>query len=374
VIAAAFTIALAVAGQGAVLAQPLVEFEQPSAVGSFGETVTFETDFRSASPPRRVDLLLTTPGDDIARVSIAAVEQTGPDSWRAVVHQGGHVVPNTTYRYQFRVVGDEGAVLGPAASHSVIDERFEWQRLAGEDVTVWWHRGDRAFAERALAIAEDALASASELLGVGDVEPVDFFIYADSRAFRQAMGPDTRENVGGQAHPDIRTLFGLIEPRQLGSDWVAELVTHELAHLVFDEAVDNPYGYPPTWLNEGLAVYLSKGFDDADRAQVEAAARAGSIIPLEGLRGRFPTRPTRFGLAYAESVSAVAYFVDTHGQDQLVELITSFADGRSLEEAFRAATGDGFLAFEDAWLASVGAERPAPYGPDPDEPIPTPPA
>ena len=65
--------------------------------------------------------------------------------------------------------------------------------------------------------------------------PVDVFVYGDARTFRSAMGPGTRENVGGQAHPAIRTLFGLIEPSQVGSDWVDELVRHELTHIVLDD-------------------------------------------------------------------------------------------------------------------------------------------
>ncbi|MFV2062615.1 MAG: peptidase MA family metallohydrolase, partial [Chloroflexota bacterium] len=247
--------------------------------------------------------------------------------------------------------------------HRVADERFECQIPEGDGVNVWRHRGSESFARRALRIAEEAVDSAAELLGVEDVEPVDFIIYSDRRAFRQAMGPSTRENVGGQAHPEIRTLFGLIEPRQIDSDWVEELVVHELSHLVFDEAVRNPYAYPPRWLNEGLAVYLSSGYTAGDRAQVEGAAGAGSIIPLDGLSGQFPTRPRRFGLAYAESVSAVDYFVETYGEERLVELIRSFAEGTGLDEGFRAATGKGFASFDDAWLASLGVERPEPLGP-----------
>lgn len=354
------------------MAQPEVAFDRPQAVGDFGETVVFRTSFRSATTPRRAELLTASPHDAARRVSIATLEQTGPDTWEAAVFQGGYVVPNTSYDYRFRIVTDDGTALGPEATHRVTDTRLQWQQLAGEHVTVWWHTGDQAFAQRALDIAEAAVVSAAELLGVSEFEPVDFFIYSDSRAFRQALGPATRENVGGEAHPDIRTLFGLIEPSQVDSDWVEELLAHELAHLVFDAAVNNPYGYPPRWLNEGLAVYLTRGYDDGDRAQVEGAARVGSIIPLEGLAGQFPTRSTRFGLAYAESVSTVDYFVEMHGKAKLVELITSFADGRGVDEAFMAATGESFLSFEDAWLASLGTERPEPFGPRPSEPGPVP--
>ncbi len=363
---------LAVTGAVPVLAGPEVVFDEPSASGAFGESISFETTFEAAEAPARVELLVRTPGDVSDRVNIATVERRGEDRWQATVFQGGHTVPNTSYEYRFRAITSEGSVLGPIAEHRVEDTRIEWQRLQGDRVTVWWHDGDDGFARRALDIAEEAITSAGAMLGVSEVEPVDFYIYADSRQFRQAMGPSTRENVGGQAHPGIRTLFGLIEPRQIDSDWVEELVVHELAHLVFDEAVRNPYQYPPRWLNEGLAVYLSQGYVGADRSQVEGAAGGGTIIPLEGLGGQFPTRSTRIGLAYAESVSAVDYFVETYGEDGLVELITSFADGTGLDAAFQVATGEGFAAFDDAWLASLGVDRPEAYGPRESEPGPVP--
>lgn len=349
-----------------------IVFDAPAASGDFGQPIRFSTTFRASGPPERVELLLRSPGDDSDRVNIAAVEDIGTGRYRATVFQGGHIVPNTRFDYRFRALTDEGVVVGPDARHRVEDGRLEWQILEGERVRVWWHEGGEGFARRALDIAESALSEAATLLGVTDIEPVDFIIYSDTRRFREAMGPSTRENVGGQAHPTIRTLFGLIEPRQIDSDWVEELVVHELAHLVFDEAVDNPYDYPPRWLNEGLAVYLSKGYGGGDRDQVQGAAGSGTIIPLQGLVGQFPTRPGRFGLAYAESVAAVDYFVETYGEERLVELITSFADGTGLDEAFRRSTGADFAAFDDAWLASLGTEQPEPYGPRQSDPGPTP--
>lgn len=307
------------------------------------------------------------PGDASDRVSIAAVEPTA-DGWRAVVTQGGHIVPNTAWEYRFRVVTSDGEETGPAAVHRVIDRRFDWAVTEGEHVRVWTYEGGRDFAQRALDIAEGALDKAATLLGVDEVKPLDFLIYTDARAFRQAMGPATRENIGGQAHPGIRTLFGLIEPRQIGSDWVQEVITHELTHLVFHEAVDNPYQYPPRWLNEGVAVYVSRGHDDGDRAQVEGAATGGTIIPLEGLGGNFPTRASRQGLAYAESIDAVEYLIETRGEAALVSLVDAFGAGLGLDGAFERATGADLAAFDSAWLASLGAEPPEPFGPRPSEP------
>ncbi len=362
------SVAMAAGGQD----EAVVAFDRPRAGGAFGEPITFTTTFSSPAAPRRVELITSAPDADEQIVALAGFEPIGPDRWRATHVRGGHIVPNTRIDFAFRAVLPDGVVEGPTASHTIADDRLEWERISGDHVTVWWHAGDEAFARRALTIAERAVDDAGSLLGVETIEPVDFIIYSDGRAFRQAMGPATRENVGGQAHPDIRTLFGLITPVQIRSDWVEELVVHELAHLVFDAAVHNPYTFPPRWLNEGLAVYLSTGYTDADRRRVDGAAGAGSLIPLDGLAGRFPTQPRRFGLAYAESVSAVDHLVDRFGEDVLVEIITSFGEGRSLDEAFVAATGIDVEAFEASWLDSLGATRPEPFGPRPAPPGPVP--
>jgi hypothetical protein len=126
---------------------------------------------------------------------------------------------------------------------------------------------------------------------VTETDPIDFFIYADQDKFYDALGPATRENVGGEAHADIRTMFALITPGEINDSWVSIVVPHELTHLVFDTATKNPYHEPPHWLNEGLAVYLSQGYDSSDRNLVENAAKDGSIMPLDGLVGAFPTTP-----------------------------------------------------------------------------------
>ena len=97
-------------------------------------------------------------------------------------------------------------------------------------------------------------------------------------------------------------MFALITPSQIDDSWVGVVVPHELTHLVFETAADNPYHFPPRWLNEGLAVYLSQGYDSLDRALVEGSAGDGTLIPLDGLIGQFPTSFERFFLAYAESV------------------------------------------------------------------------
>jgi hypothetical protein len=168
-------------------------------------------------------------------------------------------------------------------------------------------------------------------------------------------------------------MFALISPAEIDAEWVSIVIPHELTHLVFATAVDNPYHDPPRWLNEGLATYLENGYTVDFRSRVEAAAADGSLVPLAGLTGQFPATREGFYLAYAESVSAIDFIIRTHGQDALVELITSYAEGKTDDEAFEDAIGMDTAALDAAWFADLGATQPEPVGPQPDPAGPLPP-
>jgi hypothetical protein len=339
-----------------------VTFDQPEAIARLGQPVVFQTTLQAAQEPANVELLVNLPTERAVTVLSADVIRDG-GSWRAAAVLESQLAPNTRLSFRFRARAGGETVLGPVGETLLIDDRFEWRTIGGSLVNLHWYEGDERFAQRALDIGEGAIERASELLGVTETEPIDFFIYTSEADLREALGPGTRENVGGQAHSDIRTLFGLIEPHEIESDWVDTLVIHELTHLVFDTATDNPYHSPPRWLNEGVAVYLSEGYTPGWQAAVEVAVDDGSLIPLDGLAGLFPTTADRFFLAYAESVSAVDFFIRTYDEPTLWALVRSYAEGVSDEEAFRAATGAGLDEFNEAWMSSLGSEVPDPAGP-----------
>jgi Peptidase MA superfamily len=361
------------------------DFGTPSAVGSFGGDIVFKQPVTVSGPIGRVELLVTF-ADALGPTVFPIPRPSGSGpidlTYTLSIADQGHILPNTPIRARWRIVGETAGgsttgvpapAIGPEASLVYADARFDWKSASGDIVRVHWYEGGDAFGQRALKIGEDAVEQAAKVLGVHETEPVDFFIYADQRAFYDALGPGTRENVGGEADAGIRTLFALITPSEIDDAWVETVIPHELTHLVFDTAVHNPYHFPPRWLNEGLAVYESEGFGSGDRGIVEHAAGDGSLIPLPGLSGQFPTSGDRFRLAYAESVSAIDFLVRTHGQDALVALIGSYADGKTDDGAFEAAIGQDVEAFNAAWLADLGADAPARFGPLPAPGGPLPP-
>lgn len=354
-----------------------VVFGEPTASTTFETGVAFTQPITLAAAADRVELLVTTAdASGPLVVEVPPPSGTGSVTLRSTIDPtaDGHILPNTPMRAQWRVTtaGSAESIVGPEVAIVYRDDRFEWRTVSGDVVRVHWYEGDAAFGERALRIGEQAVRETAALLGVTEDEPVDFFIYPDQAAFYDALGPGTRENVGGQANAGIRTLFALIGPGAIDDPWVSIVVPHELVHLVFDTAVDNAYHFPPRWLNEGLATYLSEGYGAGYRRDVERAAGDRELIPLDGLAGQFPTTADRFFLAYAESVSAVDFLIRTHGEPAMVSLIRSYADGRTDDEAFTAAIGQDVATFTQAWLADLGADAPERLGPQPAPPGPIP--
>jgi hypothetical protein len=362
---------LALSASPAFVRAATISFGTPSAGSSFGKGVTFSQPYTGGGQFREVDIVIATEGS--FGVSVAQVIQPGSASFKYTLDtSAGQIQPNTKLTAHFEVIFSDGSVQdGPDIAATYLDDRFQWQTLKGKIVILHWYQGDAAFAQQALAIGENGISKAAKFLGYTETKPVDFYVYADQQPFYDALGPSTRDNVGGEANTQTRTLFALIPPSQVG--YATTVVPHELTHVVFEDVTNNPYHFPPHWLNEGIAVYVSQGFDSSDKGMVQSAASDGTLMPLAAIRGQFPTTQDRFYLAYAESVSAVDFFVRTYGQPALGKLVKTFGTGVSDDQAFTAAIGLTVDGFDAAWQKDNGVSALQSFGPQPAPTGPVPP-
>jgi hypothetical protein len=380
VLRAALTMALllgsAAAAPVASAAEPT--FGQPTSSAVLGQPLTVSSTI-SGDDVAAVDVLLRLDGYETT-VVVEAEPAEPAGTWQiqqeldiassalcaCIVEAPGS--PNTVFSYQFRVTGADGrSWLGPEGRDVVEDDRFEWRTIEQDLVRVHWYAGDEPFALSAAQTANEAIDRAAELLGTTLPEPVDLFVYDTQQALVEAVSPN-RENIAGQANPAIDTMFVHVPSDQSAGAFAGEVIRHELTHLVFDEATENQYHAPPRWLDEGVAVYLSVGYTSYYRAPVDSAVADRTLIPLQGLRGLFPATQDGFFLAYGESVAAVDFFVRTHGEERLWELVRSYADGLSDDEAFTRATGGDVEVFNAAWFESLNVDPIEPLGPQPAQP------
>ena len=119
--------------------------------------------------------------------------------------------------------------------------------------TVHWYGDAEDASTRFGELSADGTARAEALLGTDLAAPIDIFGYAGRDEFFGALGPGAREWTGAAAYPDLRTVFMWLG----GGDqaYLETAIVHEVTHVVFHDATDNPFHEPAQWLNESLATW-----------------------------------------------------------------------------------------------------------------------
>ena len=209
----------------------LPTFGQPDAKVTYGQGIAFTIPITVTAPLVRVEIRLRYPGSLGPFIEEVPTPAAGSETltYQLDTTGGGHLVPNTRLEVTWAAlpVGADAPVLSEPLTVRYSDTDQDWQSLQGDLVTVHWYDGSEAFARKALKIGDTAVRDTADLLGVTETDRIDFFIYGDQASFRTALGPGTRENVGGQAHADIRTLFALISPNAINDPWVGIVIPHE---------------------------------------------------------------------------------------------------------------------------------------------------
>ena len=367
---AALVASLAILACAHPVAAASPDFGTPTATSKFGTGVEFTQPY-SGPTFKSAQIAITFPGSLGPEITDLP-GQTGTSLKFSLGSSQGDLLPNTKMAAHFDVTLSDGTVeVGPTIGVTYADDRFQWQTITAGEVTVHFYSGNNSFGQQLGAIAKQGLTKAASFMNVDETQPIDFFVYGDQQSFLQAMGQSTTGDVGGEAFPEMRTDFALITSGDVS--YAQSVIPHELTHIVFADAIENPYHEPLHWLNEGLAVYLSDGYASDNRQRVAQAASNGTLMPLAALTGAFPRTTDRFYLAYAEAVSAVDFLVRKYGQAKVVKLLGAYRTGATDDEAFQDALGMDTATFDKAWLASNGVSSYQSFGPQPAPSGPIPP-
>lgn len=278
--------------------------------------------------------------------------------WVWDMRQTGSLPPGATVEYWWTVTDAGGAEAETAAASIIFeDTRYDWHRLTGGMVTLSWYDGDDAFAGKLMAVTQQALAGLLADTGAALEKPVKIYIYADSSDLQGSM-IYSQEWTGGVTFAAYGIIAIGIGPGDL--DWGSRAITHELTHLVIGQAVFNPYGGLPTWLNEGLAMHAEGPMEDVFAATLESAAASGGLVSVRSLSSPFSAYSSLAVLDYAESASIVTFLIDTYGQEKMSALLTTFAGGSGYDEALKTVYGFDMDGLDKLWRAGLGAATTSP--------------
>lgn len=225
-------------------------------------------------------------------------------------------------------------------------------------------------------LAEEAYAKLVERYGTAPPTPIRLEVFPRHADF-------SVRTVGLAGMGALGVSFGPVvamdspSARDAGEFNWGSTLWHEIAHSVHLAMTGHRV---PRWLTEGLAVLEERraraGWgDDVSLTFLETHKRGG-LLPVSRLNDGFirPSFPGQLGLSYYQASLVVEMIEEQHGWDAVLELLRSFGDGATGEEAFRRALGlspDRLDSAFEGWLearfaaplAAVRASSPDDDGP-----------
>lgn len=125
---------------------------------------------------------------------------------------------------------------------------------------------------------------------------------------------------------------------------LAHVLKHELAHSFIRQISG---GRCPSWLHEGIAQYLEPKNLSGDGHQLSLLYKGQHNIPMNALEGSFlQFSGAQSYVAYAESLAAVSYIVDSYGLSDIQRILQRLSEGSSTEAALRATIHSDYGQFE----------------------------
>ncbi len=236
------------------------------------------------------------------------------------------------------------------------DNRFRWRELSAPGISVHWieSRGDPAYAQTALDIAQASVTEINAELRAPVPDSLDIFLYDSEFHLEGAMVLGGRDWIGGQARPELGVVVVAVGPEQGYVSRMKRYVPHEITHLLVYELVGSEgYRYVPTWLDEGLATSNEQLPTPEYALALEEARQANELLSLQDLCVPFPPDPSRAFLSYAQSASVVRFIRQQYGGDAIRRLLAAYADGASCTSGVEDALGISFSRLESDWLADL---------------------
>jgi len=260
-----------------------------------------------------------------------------------------------TYWWQIRDRAGQALITEPQQLN-YIDNRFEWETLNGDGISVHWimGQGDPRFGQTALDIALASLPRINVELQASVPEATDIYIYDSQEHLSSAMMLADRDWITGQTHPELGVIVIAIPAQNGYGTQMMRDIPHEMTHLLIHQAVSpEGYRYVPEWLDEGLAVANEELPNSGRAVALEEAQTSGTLIPLSDLCIPFSPDPQTATLAYAQSGSIVKFIRERYGAEGIRSLLSSYAHGASCSAGVEQALGLSLRGLDMMWRASI---------------------
>ena len=257
-------------------------------------------------------------------------------------------------RSVFFTIGLSLCVLGNAAfaqfgQNKVQYHDNEWFFVQTKHFDVYFNQEGSKVAEFAGTAAEDALASIQKKVNYAINNRISLILYNSQAEFQETNVTDEylSEGIGG-----FTELFKnrVVLPFTGNYKMFRHVIHHELVHAVmndlfyggsFQNVIQNNINIRvPLWFNEGLAEYLSLGWDPNTDMFIRDAIHNDNLPDMNNLNGY---------LAYRAGQSIFYYISQKYGDEKIGELINKIKSKTNFEDGLESTLGLKTEEFNERW-------------------------
>lgn len=224
------------------------------------------------------------------------------------------------------------------------------QKISTRYFDFFFSEKDRALVE-SLAWEADTIADeVISYIGVRVEKPIEVLIATGDEFKRVQPHPsDLPEWVSGVAYHQL-SLIVLKSPRSLrGKEYnLKKTFTHEVSHVILGAAFSNGE-HIPRWLNEGIAMYMSREWNFNRISTMTHAVLTDSLLPLSEITYTFPRGEKEGELAYCQSFYLVSFLISTYGKEQFHRFVQSLSQEKVVEDVVLKVYGMNLSQLETEW-------------------------
>ena len=231
-----------------------------------------------------------------------------------------------------------------------------WESVESLHFRVYYQEGT-ADPKSILQIAEDFYAEMPQLTNRIPAGMIDIWVCDTQKDFQASVHAPIQDWAVGCAFPLSRRI--VIQNRThiaLAKLQLAQVLRHEIAHVLFGQCTRKAVKEIPLWFVEGIAIYLAEEWVPSRHETLLKHIFSKSILPLQELADGFPRSQAGADLAYAQSQDALRWLVEIKGRDVLFTLISQLHAGNNFDTAFETLVGWDLATYDVLWRESL-AER-----------------
>ena len=227
---------------------------------------------------------------------------------------------------------------------------FTWNFIQSKHFDIYYAENGRSHAEFTAEEAESAYLKISDRLNWRLKNRVSIIVYNSHNDFQQTNVVDSYmfEGIGG-----VTELYKnrIVIPFDASNLEFKHVIHHELVHAFINDSV---YGGSlrnmvassikvriPGWMNEGLAEYLSNGWDTNSEMWIRDLAINGGEFPqIRELTGY---------MAYRGGQSVWNFITEKWGEESIAEIFYQLKKSNNVETGFKRALGVDYKKLNEQW-------------------------